>query len=90
MAKKHWLVKQEPEAYSWSDFVKDGQSEWDGVRNYQARNNLRSMTKGDFVFYYHSVKGKEIVGVATVIREAYPDPSAKVSAAVDSGMFSGG
>ena len=77
MAKKHWLVKQEPEAYSWSDFVRDGQSEWDGVRNYQARNNLRSMTKGDLVFYYHSVKGKEVVGVATVIREAYPDPSAK-------------
>jgi predicted RNA-binding protein with PUA-like domain len=85
MAKKHWLVKQEPEAYSWSDFVEDEQAEWDGVRNYQARNNLRSMTKGDLVFYYHSVKGKEIVGVATVIREAYPDPSAKEGdwAAVD-------
>lgn len=77
MSKRHWLVKQEPETYSWSDFVKDGQSEWDGVRNYQARNNLRSMAKGDLVFYYHSVKGKEVVGVATVIREAYPDPSAQ-------------
>jgi predicted RNA-binding protein with PUA-like domain len=77
MAKKYWLVKQEPEAYSWSNFVNDGQTEWDGVRNYQARNNLRSMSKGDLVFYYHSVKGKEVVGVATVIREAYSDPSAK-------------
>ncbi len=77
MAKHFWLVKQEPDAYSWSSFVKDGQSEWDGVRNYQARNNLRAMSKGDLVLYYHSVKGKEVVGIAEVIREAYPDPSAK-------------
>ena len=77
MAKNFWLVKQEPDAYSWDQFVKDGQSEWDGVRNYQARNNLRAMKKGDLVLYYHSVKGKEVVGIARVIREAYPDPTAK-------------
>ncbi|MCS1407685.1 MAG: hypothetical protein M2R45_00845 [Verrucomicrobia subdivision 3 bacterium] len=74
---KYWLVKQEPETYSWFDFVKEGQSEWDGVRNYQARNNLRSMTKGDLVLFYHSVKGKEVMGIAKVIREAYLDPTAK-------------
>ena len=76
MAKNYWLVKQEPETYPWSEFLADGQSEWDGVRNYQARNNLRAMSKGDLVLYYHSVKGKEVVGIASVIREAYPDPSA--------------
>ncbi len=76
MNKSHWLVKQEPDSYPWSAFVKDGQTEWDGVRNYQARNNLRAMKNGDLVLYYHSVKGKEVVGIATVIREAYPDPSA--------------
>ncbi len=77
MAKQFWLVKQEPDAYSWTAFVADGQSEWDGVRNYQARNNLRAMKEGDLVLYYHSVKGKEVVGIAQVIREAYPDPTAK-------------
>ena len=76
MKRSHWLVKQEPDTYPWSEFVKDGQAEWDGVRNYQARNNLRAMQAGDLVLYYHSVKGKEIVGIATVTREAYPDPSA--------------
>ena len=72
-----WLVKQEPTAYSWSAFVKDGRAAWTGVRNYQARNNLRTMKKGDRVFYYHSVEGKEVVGIAQVVEEASPDPTAK-------------
>src|SRR3954468_5207273 len=72
----YWLVKQEPESYSWSDFVEDGKTVWSGVRNFAARNNLRAMKKGDAVFYYHSVTGKEIVGVARVAKEAYPDPTA--------------
>jgi predicted RNA-binding protein with PUA-like domain len=77
MSKKEtfWLVKQEPSKYSWETFLKDGETYWDGVRNYQARNNLQSMKKGDLVFFYHSVTGKEIVGVAKVTREAYPDPT---------------
>ena len=73
----HWLIKQEPGAYSWDRFVKDGGTAWTGVRNFQARNNLRSMRKGDRVLFYHSVTGKEIVGVAAVTRSAYPDPTAK-------------
>ena len=72
----YWLVKQEPESYSWSDFVKDGKTSWTGVRNFAARLNLRAMKKGDQVFYYHSNTGKEIVGVAKVIKEPYPDPTA--------------
>ena len=75
--KQFWLVKQEPSAYSWTDFVRDGRTAWTGVRNYTARNNLRAMSKGDAVFFYHSVVGKEIVGMAKVVREAYPDPTAK-------------
>jgi predicted RNA-binding protein with PUA-like domain len=75
--KQSWLVKSEPSSYSWTNLVADGKTAWTGVRNYTARNNLRAMTKGDAVFYYHSVEGKEIVGVATVVREAYPDPTAK-------------
>lgn len=71
-----WLVKQEPTAYSWSKFVHDGKTEWTGVRNFQARNNLRSMKLGDQVFYYHSVNGKAIVGLAKVTKEAFPDPTA--------------
>jgi predicted RNA-binding protein with PUA-like domain len=74
---QHWMVKQEPGAYSWDDFVKDGRTAWTGVRNFQARNNLRAMRKGDAVLFYHSVTGKAVVGVAQVIREAYPDPTAK-------------
>ncbi len=74
---KHWLVKQEPTAYSWDDFVKDGKTVWTGVRNFQARNNLKAMSKGDRVFYYHSVEGKCVVGEAEVVREAYPDATAK-------------
>jgi predicted RNA-binding protein with PUA-like domain len=74
---QYWLVKQEPETYSWSTFVKDGGTAWTGVRNFQARNNLRTMKKGDLVFYYHSVSEKQIVGLARVGREAYSDPTAK-------------
>ncbi len=73
---QYWMVKQEPTAYAWSTFVADGRTAWTGVRNYQARNNLRAMHKGDRVFYYHSVEGKEVVGIAEVAKEAYPDPTA--------------
>ncbi len=73
----HWLVKQEPEKYPWAQFVKDKGTYWDGVRNYQARNNLRAMAQGDRVLFYHSVSEKAVVGVAEVTREAYPDPTAK-------------
>lgn len=72
----YWLVKQEPDSYSWTDFVKDGKTAWTGVRNFAARLNLRAMKKGDEVFYYHSNEGKEIVGVARVTKEAYADPTA--------------
>ena len=67
--KKLWLVKQEPEAYSWSDLVRDGLTKWTGVRNFQARNNLRAMRKGDAVLFYHSVSDKAVVGIAEVTRE---------------------
>src|SRR5437764_10023110 len=76
MAKNFWLVKQEPEAYSWTTFVKDGKTAWTGVRNFLARNNLRSMKKGDFVLFYHSVSEKQVVGLAKVEKEGYPDPTA--------------
>jgi len=72
----YWLVKQEPEDYSWADLVRDGSTAWTGVRNFQARNHLRGMKKGDLVLFYHSVSEKQIVGVARVQREAYPDPTA--------------
>jgi len=74
--KNFWLVKQEPSAYSWSDFVADGETKWTGVRNYTARNNLRAMRQGDDVLFYHSVTDKAVVGIATVVREAYSDPTA--------------
>ena len=70
-----WLVKQEPSKYSWKQFEKEGSTYWDGVRNYQARNNLIAMNKNDLVLFYHSVIGKEIVGIARVTRESYPDPT---------------
>ena len=76
MPTQYWLVKQEPDAYAWSALVADGQTAWTGVRNFQARNNLRAMKAGDFALYYHSNIGKEIVGVAKVVREAYADPTA--------------
>jgi predicted RNA-binding protein with PUA-like domain len=77
MPKQHWLVKQEPDAYAWAKFVADGRTAWTGVRNFTARLNLRAMKVGDRVLYYHSVTGKEVVGLAKVVREAYPDPTAK-------------
>ena len=71
----YWLVKSEPFKYSWEQFVKDGKTFWDGVRNYAARNNLKAMKKGDQVFFYHSNEGLEIVGIAEVVKEAYQDPT---------------
>jgi predicted RNA-binding protein with PUA-like domain len=71
-----WLVKQEPETYSWDDFVRDGHTDWTGVRNFQARNNLRQMKTGDRVLFYHSGTGKCVVGIAEVTKAAYPDPTA--------------
>ena len=72
---KYWLVKQEPEKYSFDDLLKDKKTIWDGVRNYQARNNLRDMKKGDKVLFYHSVSEKSVVGIAEVSKEHFPDPS---------------
>ena len=73
---KHWMVKSEPASYSWEQFTEEGRAAWTGVRNFQARNNLRAMQVGDPVLFYHSVTGKEVVGIAKVAREAYPDPTA--------------
>src|SRR5690242_14745715 len=75
--KSFWLVKQEPSSYSWSDFLAEGGTSWTGVRNYTARNNLRKMTKGDEVLFYHSGEEKAVVGIAKVMRTAYPDSTAK-------------
>jgi predicted RNA-binding protein with PUA-like domain len=72
---KYWLVKSEPFKYSWDQFLKDGKTFWDGVRNYGARNNLKAMKKGDRVLFYHSNEGLAIVGVAEVVKEAYQDPT---------------
>src|SRR5690606_18692611 len=72
-----WLVKSEPDAYAWDDLVRDGRTVWDGVRNALARRHLAAMRRGDLVLYYHSNVGKEVVGVARVVREAYPDPTAR-------------
>ena len=71
----YWLVKSEPVKYAWDQFVKDGKTFWDDVRNYQARNNLQAMKKGDLVLYYHSNEGMEVVGIAKVLKEHYPDPT---------------
>jgi predicted RNA-binding protein with PUA-like domain len=71
----YWMVKQEPETYSWDDFVRDGKTDWTGVRNYQARNNLREMKTGDRVLFYHSGKEKAVVGLAEVVKAGYPDPT---------------
>lgn len=73
----HWLVKSEPYVYSFDDLIRDGKTRWDGVRNYQARNNLRAMRHGDRCLYYHSNEGLEVVGVAEVVGEHYPDPTAE-------------
>jgi predicted RNA-binding protein with PUA-like domain len=71
----YWLVKSEPSKYSWEQFLKDKKTHWDGVRNFAARNNLKSMKKGDQVFFYHSNEGLAIVGIAEVAKEAYQDPT---------------
>jgi predicted RNA-binding protein with PUA-like domain len=76
MNKGHWLVKQEPDSYSWDDFRKEGRTRWEGVRNYQARNNLKAMQVGDPVLFYASGDSKSVMGVASVCRAAYPDPTA--------------
>jgi predicted RNA-binding protein with PUA-like domain len=73
----YWLVKSEPDAYAWAAFVKDGKSAWTGVRSFAARLHLRAMRKGDAVFFYHSNEGKDVVGVAQVIKEHYPDATAE-------------
>jgi predicted RNA-binding protein with PUA-like domain len=76
MTKNYWLVKSEPSAYSWDNLLHDKHARWDGVRNFEARNNLRAMKMGDIVLYYHSGEGKEIVGIAKVVKEGYADPTA--------------
>ena len=75
--KNFWLVKQEPSSYSWSDLVAEGETSWTGVRNFTARNNLRKMRKADEVLFYHSGEEKAVVGIAKVMRAAYPDPTTK-------------
>ncbi len=77
MKKQHFLIKSEPYKYSFSDLARDGKTTWDGVRNFEARNNLRAMKKGDLCLFYHSNDGKEIVGIARVARGGYPDPTSK-------------
>ena len=74
---KYWLLKSEPDAWSWHNQVKEGASMWDGVRNYQARNNLKNMKRNDLCFFYHSVTEKSIVGIVKVVKEHYPDPTDK-------------
>jgi predicted RNA-binding protein with PUA-like domain len=76
MGARHWLVKQEPESYPWEAFARDGRTAWEGVRNYQARNNLKGMSPGDPVLFYSSGDTKSVVGIAAVARAAYPDPTA--------------
>ncbi len=71
----YWLIKSEPSAYSWEQLVKDKKTDWTGVRNYAARNNLRDMKKGDLLFYYHSNEGQHIVGIAKLVKEHYQDPT---------------
>ena len=75
MARQYWLLKTEPGTFGWDDLVAAKTEPWDGVRNYQARNNLREMKKGDLAFLYHSVGPREVVGVAKIVRESYPDPT---------------
>ena len=79
----HWLAKSEPSAYSWEELLKDKKTAWTGVRNYAARIHLKAMKKGDQVFFYHSNEGLCIVGIAKVVKEAYPDPTDKEWTAVD-------
>lgn len=77
MTTKYWLVKSEPDTYSFEQLVKDKRTVWDGIRSFEARNNLRAMSKGDLLLFYHSNVGKEVVGIAKVVKEAYPDPKAE-------------
>ncbi len=77
MPRRYWLMKSEPQKYSFAQLVRDGQTMWDGVRNFEARNNMRAMKAGDLVLFYHSSEGKAVAGVARVKREAYPDPTAE-------------
>ncbi len=79
----HWLLKSEPDCYSWSEMEKDGKTFWDGVHNYQARNNLRSMKKGDLAFFYHSGDERQIMGIVEIVKEAYPDSTDPVWSWVD-------
>jgi predicted RNA-binding protein with PUA-like domain len=79
----YWLVKSEPSTFSWDDLVRDKKTVWDGVRNFQARNNLKAMKKGDLVFFYHSNEDKAIVGTAKILKEAYPEPKDNNWIAVD-------
>ena len=74
---KYWLLKSEPDAWSWDNQVKEGASMWEGVRNYQARNNLKEMRKNDLCFFYHSVTERSVVGIVKVVKEHYPDPTDK-------------
>jgi predicted RNA-binding protein with PUA-like domain len=74
---RHWLVKSEPSAYAWEDLAKEGKTSWTGVRNFQARNNLRSMKKGDLVLFYQSVTDPSVRGISRVVKEAYPDATAE-------------
>ena len=74
---KYWLLKSEPDAWSWDNQVKEGATMWDGVRNYQARNNLKEMKKNDLCFFYHSVTERSIIGIVKVVKEYYPDPTDK-------------
>ena len=78
----HWLIKSEPTVYSWDQFVKEKRTSWTGVRNAQATINLKAMKSGDLCFFYHSNEGKEIVGIAKVVKTAYPDPTDKAGKAV--------
>lgn len=80
LSMQYWLVKSEPSSYGWEQLVKDGQTSWTGIRNYAARNHLRSMKKGDQVFFYHSNDGLDIVGIAKVVKEAYQDPTTDAEA----------
>ena len=77
MPRSHWLMKSEPFKYSFAQLLRDGSTTWDGVRNFEARNNLRAMKAGDLVLFYHSSEGKAVAGVAKITREAYPDPTAE-------------
>ena len=85
----YWLVKSEPSVYSWEQFVKDKETSWDGVRNYAARLHLRAMKKGDAVLYYHSNEGMEIVGIATIAKEVYQDPTTDDERWVSVGLKAG-